>query len=732
MHRRRRIVFGLVAIVVALTMSILLLPLPASLRQPAIGTLTLLDCRGREIAEIASPEARAQLPRKLDEMGNWLPRVTVALEDHRFYEHGAVDWHASAAAIARNLKSQRIVSGGSTITQQLVKIATGRQRRSWFGKIYETILAWKIERRWSKERILAEYLNCSSYGNRRLGPEAAARAYFGKSARDLTLAEAIYLAGLPQAPSRFNPWRHPELAAAKYERSLARLAQLGVITCDDQMLLQKSPPVAHRFDPPRLASHFVDAVTAQHSGLRGPVKTTLDFDLQIKAEQLLRSHLAAMNRHDIAQAAMVILDNDTGAVRAMVGSDNYTTNQINGAMCARSCGSTLKPFVYLSALDRHLLTAASLLPDTADAIRDEYADYDPQNYNHRYLGPVRLREALGCSLNVPAVFALSQLGARPTFYELQKWGFEFRRGLSDYGAGFVLGNAEIRLVDLAGAYAGLARKGQAMRAKFLTAEHFPMKPIASREATEIITDILCDNRAREKSFGANSPLAFDERIAAKTGTSSGFRDAWTIGFNKEHTVAVWIGNFDGRPMRDTFAVRSASPLWAAMMHELLQRDHPLDPPEENGHLVRREICAETGLLPSRFTRSTINELFLKGTEPTEDSANWFSPDGKLLLPGEYAGWCASANNTGGAQVRPDPRITNPVADARYEIDPVLPRSQQMIELTATLGHGVQWFVNDMPQLPRHDGRFFWQLAPGQWKLRAVSPRGNAEETIFIE
>ncbi len=732
MHRRGRIGLSFVAIVVALTMSILLLPLPASLRQPTLGTLTLFDCRGREIAEIASSGARAQLPRKLDEMGNWLPRVTVALEDHRFYEHGAVDWHASAAAIARNLKSQRVISGGSTITQQLAKIATGRQRRSWFGKIYETILAWKIERRWSKEQILAEYLNCSSYGNRRLGPEAAARAYFGKSARDLALAEAIYLAGLPQAPSRFNPWRHPKLAAAKYERSVARLAQLGVITCDDQLLLQNSPPVAHRFDPPRLASHFVDAVIAQHSGLRGPVKSTLDVDLQIKAEQLLRSHLAAMNRHDIAQAAMVILDNDTGAVRTMVGSDNYATNQINGAMRPRSCGSTLKPFVYLSAIDRHLLTAASLLPDTADAIRDEYADYDPQNFNHRFLGPVRLREALGCSLNVPAVFTLSRLGARPTFYELQKWGFEFRRGLSDYGAGFVLGNAEIRLVDLAGAYAGLARHGMAMRAKFLTAKHFPMKPIASREATAIITDILCDNSAREKSFGANSPLAFDERIAVKTGTSSGFRDAWTVGFNKEHTVAVWIGNFDGRPMRDTFAVRSASPLWAAMMHELLLRDHPLDSPQENGHLVRREICAETGLLPSRFTRSTINELFLKGTEPTEDSANWFSPDGKLLLPSEYAGWCASANNTRGAQVRPDPRITNPIANARYQIDPVLPRSQQMIELTATLGDGVKWFLNDMPQLPQHDGRFFWQLEPGQWNVRAVSPIGIAGETITVE
>ncbi len=732
MHNFRRIILiGAIAIL-AITMSIFWLPLPANLQQPCIGTLTLLDCRGREIAEIASPEARAQLPRRLDELGEWLPRVTVALEDHRFYEHAGVDWRATASACTRNLKAHRIVSGASTITQQLVKMASGRQRRSWFGKFYETIVAWKIERRWSKERILTEYLNRSSYGNRRLGPEAAARAYFGKSARDLTLAESIFLAGLPQAPTRFNPWTHPGVATRKYERSLARLAQLGVISSEQQTLLAKSAPVAHRFDPPRLAPHFVDAVIACNPSLRGTARTSLDLDLQNTAERFVRSHLAALNRYDITQAAIVILDNETGAVRAMVGSNNYAANQVNGAMRPRSCGSTLKPFVYLAAIDRHLLTAASLLPDTAEAIRDEYADYDPQNYNHRYLGPVRLREALGCSLNVPAVFALSQLGARGAFFELQKWGFEFPRGLSEYGAGFVLGNAEIRLVDLAGAYAGLARDGISMRAKFLTAEHHPMTRIASSDATAIITDILCDNDARQKSFGAHSPLAFEERIAAKTGTSSGFRDAWTVGFDKEHTVAVWAGNFDGRPMRDTFAVRSATPLWAAMMRELLRRDHPLGPPKENERLIRCEICADTGLLASRFSTSRISELFLKGTEPKEDSANWFAADGKLLLPAEYAGWCASSNNTRGAHVRSEPRITNPIANARYEIDPVLPGSQQMIELTATLGDRVQWFVNGTQIAPQPDGRFFWQVARGQWNIRAVSPGGSAEETIFIE
>jgi penicillin-binding protein 1C len=708
------------------------LPLPNELQKPPAGTLTLLDCRGREIAEIASPEARTQFPHTLEQMGRWLPRITLALEDRRFYEHGGIDWHATAAACARNLRSRHIVSGASTITQQLVKLATGRQQRSWSSKLYEAVISWKLERQWSKERILTEYLNRNSYGNRRLGPEAAARAYFNKPARDLTLAEAIFLAGLPQAPTRLNPWRREEEAKRKYKRSLARLVELGVVTRDQQPLLALPPAVAIRVDPPRRAPHFVDALVARHPGLRGTVRTTLDLDLQNTIERLVASHLSALNRHDITQAAVVVIDNPTGAIRAMVGSESYAASQINGAMRAHSCGSTLKPFVYLDAIDRRLLTAASLLPDTPDAILNEYADYDPQNYNHRYLGPVRLREALGCSLNVPAVFTLSRLGARPAFYQLKKWGFDFPRDLGDYGAGFVLGNAETRLVDLAAAYAGLARGGTAMHAKSLTAEHQPITRIASEEATAIITDILCDNGAREKSFGARSPLAFQERVAAKTGTSSGFRDAWTVGFNKEHTVAVWSGNFDGRPMRDTLAVRAASPLWAAVMEELLGRDHPLDLPAKNDKLVRREICVATGLLPSRFSTAKISELFLAGTEPREDSGSCFAIDGTLLLPSEYSQWCASRDNTIGAHVRSDSRITSPPPNARYELDPVLPPSQQMVELSATFGGNVEWFVNGARVSPQADGRFFWQLAPGEWSVRAVSRGDLAGEKISVE
>ncbi|MBV9129532.1 MAG: transglycosylase domain-containing protein [Verrucomicrobia bacterium] len=699
------------------------------MQTPLLGTPTLVDIRGREIAELGSPPARVQIPLTLAEMGAWLPRVTVALEDRRFYHHSGFDWQATCGACLRNLQTGRIVGGGSTITQQLVKMACRRQQRNWLAKLYETIAACKLERVWTKERILTEYLNRCSFGNRRLGPEAASRAYFGKSARELTLAESVYIAGLSQAPTRFNPWRHPDRAERQYARSLILLNKSGLLSDAQRILLSETLPVVGHFYPPHLAPNYVDAIRQRRPEIAGKVRTTLDLDFQQMAELKMRAQLASLNRYDIADAAVVILDNASGAVRAMVGSSNYLNNQLNGATRPRSCGSTLKPFVYLVAIDRRLLTAATLLPDTADAIRDRYSDYDPQNFSHRYLGPVRVREALACSLNVPAIIALSKVGARSAFYELQKWGFGFRRSLEDYGAGFILGNAEIRLTDLAAAYAGLARDGLPTRPKLLASEFYPMTRAASAAATEIITDILCDNEARKKSFGTNSPLAFDERIAAKTGTSSGFRDAWTVGFDKEHTVAVWIGNSDGRPMRDAFAVQCAAPLWAAIMHELLLHDRPV--PQPGQALVKREVCSATGLLPSRFSPGKIVELFLSGTEPTEDSSAWFSDTGNLLLPIEYAGWCSSRENAFDAMIRPEPRIISPRPDAVYQIDLVLPPKQQMIELLATIGSDVRWFIGDVPVPPQPDGRFFWQLTPGEWPLKAIGRNGTVEQKFTV-
>jgi len=710
-------------------------PTPPGLDEPLAGTLNIEDCHGRDLAQIPTAEARVQIPVTLEEMGGDLPRVTIAIEDKRFQSHSGIDLRGLCSALWRDLRARRIVSGGSTITEQLIKIASGRQGRSWLGKFREAAAAWKLERRWDKPRILASYLNRASYGNRRLGPEAAARAYFGKSAAHLTLAESVYLAGLPQAPSRFNPWRHPAAAAARYRRDLALLASSGVITTAQRDLLDSPPPILH-CDPPHLAPHFVDALVRANPALRGVVRTTLDLDLQRTAEWAVRAHLASLNRADVTEAALVIVENSTGAIRALVGSSDYAVAQINGALRPRSCGSTLKPFIYLAAIDRRLITAASLLPDTPDAIRDAYSEYDPQDFTRRCLGPVRVREALACSLNVPAVVTLSRLGARPAFFSLQQWGFNFGRSFDAYGAGFILGNAEIRLVDLAAAYAGLARGGLSMPARFLESRLSPVTRMASPEATGIITDILCDNDARRRAFGPASPLAVkgpagqSARVAAKTGTSSGFRDAWTVGFDKEHTVAVWAGNFDGHPLGGILAIRAAAPLWAATMSLLLRNDHPLPPPPAT--LIRRDVCALTGLLPCRASPATQSELFLPGTEPREDASSYFSSTGALLLPPEYAAWCATADNTIGAHVRPDPRILTPNSGAHYRIDSILPRSQQMVELTSTLPGNVNWYVNGRPIPPQPDGRTFWKLEAGSWIIRAVSPTADLSEPITVE
>ena len=713
------------------------LPLPGELTEPLQGTLTLLDCHDRVIAEIGSTQARLQHPVPLAKMGRWLPRVTVALEDHRFYEHGGVDFHSTFGALAHDVTSRRIVSGGSTITQQLVKIAERRQGRSWFAKLREAIIAWKLDRQWSKTQILEAYLNRVHYGNLRLGVEAAAESYFGKTAEELTLAEAVYLAGLPQAPTRFNPWRFPEEANRRYARSLARLAQLGVIDTGQQKLLAQSAPDVLHSGLKHLAPHFVDAVLAENPHLSGRVRTTLDLDLQETAEHLVRAHLQSLLRPDITNAAVVVIDNATGAVRAMVGSADYKACQVNGSLMPRSCGSTLKPFIYLAAIDRRLLTAASILPDTQDAISDKYGDYDPQNYNNRYLGPVRVREALGCSLNVPAVVTLGKIGARQAFFDLQKWGFQFSRGLDEYGAGFILGNAEIRLLDLGGAYADLARGGVAIKPAFLPSVHHPARTVASRDATAIITDVLCDNGARERTFGNHSPLMFEERIAAKTGTSSGFRDVWTVGFNKDHTVAVWAGNMDGRPMQETLAVKTAAPLWAAMMRQLLQKDRPLDSVQTGGGLVRCDVGKLTGLLPSDPGEATVSELFLRGTEPAMTDADAFQViDGRKhpVLPQEFAAWCRSPHNylDAIAVSQATPAITSPKPGAKFEISTALPPSQQMLELAASVERGVEWFVNGKKVSPQTDGRFLWQLQPGEWQVTAVAAGQSTSSSFIVE
>lgn len=725
------LVLGVLAILTA-EWGIRRTPLPEALEVSPPATPALKDRHGRVFSVRPTPEARHSEPLPLREMGPWLPLVTVGIEDHRFFRHTGIDFHALVGAAWRNLRQGRILSGASTITQQVIKNTAGRDERTLRTKGYESLAAVRLERQWSKNKILETYLNRLDYGNRRVGPIAAAWAYFGKTPADLSLAEAIYLAGLPQSPSRLNPWKHPDRALARYRRNVVRLAVLGLLPSGTETdFLLAHPPTITRTELPNTASHFADALWSRSSaGATSPPSTTLDVPLQQTVEQLLRDHLSALSSRGVGDAAVVVLENTSGHVRALACAGSTRHAAINSALVPRSCGSTLKPFLYLTAIDRRVLTAASLLPDTPDAIAEEYRDYDPQNYSDRHHGPVRVRTALGNSLNVPAVVALSRLGARDTFLHLRGWGLEFPHSFDESGAGFILGNARVCLLDLAGAYAALARGGVAWRPKFTANALGEFRVQASPAACAILTDILCDPAARTLSFGSSSPLNLPQRTAVKTGTSSGFRDGWCVGFNGRHTVAVWAGNLDGRPMDELLAVRSAAPLWAQIMTHLYAAGDPSVPvPEENALLQKVSVAAETGLLP-RDGEPVVAEWFLSGSAPTESAASWYK-DGFLQLPATYAAWCAGPHNPLRAVTRPGPlKILFPRDGAVFVQNPHLAPGKQILHATAS-DPDCEWQINNGPRFSAGDGPRF-ALEKGDWTLRVFRGDETAEIHFRVE
>ena len=707
----------------------------------ATGTPRVLDRSGVLLAAPPGDGVRARFPIALDEMGRWLPQITVALEDRRYRSHAGVDARAVLGAIAQNARARRVVRGGSTITQQLVKLSGPAAPRTFGVKLREAVAACKLEQTCDKDRILEAYLNRLPYGNRLEGPAAAARWYFDKTAAELSLGEAIFLAGIPQAPSRLNPWRRPAAAEAKFRRSVARLRASGFLETAQARRLLADPPRVGRTVPENLAPHFVAAAlrTPGVMARDGSVRTTLDLGMQRTSASLVRLHLGTINRHDISNAAVVVIDNRTGEVRAMVGSRDPARWQVNAAMAPRPAGSVLKPFVYAEAIERRVLTAATLLPDTPDACGALFPDYQPRNFSPVWHGPVRVREALGNSLNVPAVVALSKVGPRRAHEALVRWGLRFPNGFDRYGAGLVLGNAEVSLLDLAGAYAGLARGGLAQAPVLVQARRGPMERRVSAGTAAILADILCDNSARLLSFGPHSVLDLPGRVAVKTGTSSHFRDGWTAGFTAEHTVAVWVGNMDGRVMDEAASVDAAAPLWAAVIRAVCGSDAGVPPPGDSAELESATVDALTGLLADGDRAAAKLEWFLKGTAPLESADTmWRDVEGVLrpTLPPEYAQWCASGFNRMGAvaAVRASGiEIESPRDGAVYRITEDLTAGQQRIPLVIRGGSDadVEWRVNGRALAVNRAGAW-WALERGEWEFLARTSVGELRSLVVVE
>jgi penicillin-binding protein 1C len=669
--------------------------------------------------------------------------ATLAAEDRRFFSHCGVDIQASLRAIGQWIRSGRLHSGASTISQQLIKL-THPGERSLARKLHEIRLGIALERQWTKEEILAGYVNRLEYGDLQQGIESAAQYYFGKNAFALSIAESAFLAGLPNAPTALQPHQNFAGAKARQQYVLNRMLANGALTpeqhglaSEEQLILR---PRGHNFRAP----HFVQLMLTRPNlkpDESGIIDTTLDLELNDHATLLLGNQLATLRGNDVNSGAVVVIHNPTGEVLVMTAagkSSDGTAQQVNCAWMPRSPGSAIKPFSYILAMEAGAFPG-TVVPDVATSFATPTGVYRPNNYNHRFYGPVSLRDALGNSLNLAAIRTLKLGGGPENLHQLlRELDFTTLTHPADhYGLGLTLGNAETRLAELAAAYATIARLGihRPMRlTRPNSHEHrLPDKRVFSAASAWLVADILADNSARAASFGLDSFLALPFPAGTKTGTSSNYRDNVAVGFTKEFTVAVWVGNADGSPMRKITGVTGAAPL----MHEMLCH---LDIQFGTSWLTRPSdiqsirINPYTGKRVAEPSPHAVDEL-CSSPAPEFMTADDFDENGKLLLPTEYADWIASPHNTHGAlfssrrSAAESLVIRSPDSGTIYFLDPDLPSTRQRVRPVVQGEKTVQWHCESLTDAA--DGSGF-ELKPGKHYITAEDPATAQTASTWIE
>ena len=723
----------------------------------------MTDRAGQTLREIPRDGHYARDTVSIEAIPERLRQATLAAEDQRFYTHGGVDFRAVLRAAAGQFGWRRAGerrSGGSTISEQLIKLAQPRPR-TLKSKVFEAMQAWRLETLWSKDRILAAYLNRLDYGNLDLGCAEAAHAYFHKPLGDLSAAEAAFLAALPQSPTRLNPYRHFERARQRQQWVLGRMAAAGDLT-DEELTRARAEPLRlacrrRAFEAP----HFVDWVLAHgyrdataSSGVDGEIRTTLDLGLNRFIAARLRQHLAGLRAEHVGNGAVVVIDNRSAEILALVGSADYFAprgGQIDGAWARRSPGSTIKPFTYLLAFERGS-TPADVIADLPTEFPTRSAIYQPQNYSHRFYGPMRMRIALANSLNVSAVKVLADHAGGPSalLHTLRDYGLSTLPLNADhYGLGLTLGNAETRLLELTNAYAGLARLGR-YRPCHALLDPEPLEtgdpPSGYPRAAYLVADILADNAARALSFGVDSNLRWDFPVACKTGTSTDFRDNWALGYTPEFTVGVWVGNFDGAPMLDVSGVTGAGPL----LHEVFERLHIQYGTTwyaQPAGIVERAVHRVTGhLLDDAHARGPdcVQERFLAERLPPPEQASDYDEQGRVRLPSEYTGWLDSGDNwlagqavavtrnqTGAPALSDTPfAVVAPMPGTIYVLDPDLPPSSHLLDLRVKGCDAPRW---ECPTLrcQTRDGQPTAVLQEGRHTLRVLDPGTNQWRETWI-
>ena len=666
---KRSVIYGGVAALLAYA-ALYLAPLPgAPATRPLPDSTKILDREGRVLYDSAGPADAHHTFIPLGEMPAHLKQALIATEDAGFYRHPGVDVRAVVRAALTDLRYRELRSGGSTITQQLARNLyfepEERSSKSPLRKIREAVLALRLDRSLSKDEVLEEFLNRVYFGNLAYGVEAAARTYFGKSARDLDLAESALLAGLLQSPTAYDPFTEMDAAKARQRTVLTRMLDEGYVTRAGADAAWAEPLALNPTPFPIEAPHFVAWVRDQLPDLVGEsvvakgdlrVYTSLDLDLQRSAQGAVTWHVGELREHRVTNGAVVAIRPATGEVLAMVGSADYFDAGIDGAvnmtLAERQPGSAIKPVVYAAALEAGF-TAASPLLDVPTSLKTSRGEpYAPNNYDFTFHGVVPLREALASSYNVPAVRVLSAIGVNQALDMGRRLGLTSFRDPSRYDLSLTLGGGEVRLLDLTAAFAAFAAAGTrvepvaVLRVEDSAGNVLYRAPVPEGEqavtpqTAYLISDILSDNSARAPTFGLHSPLRLDRPAAVKTGTTSDFRDNWTVGYTPDLAVGVWVGNADNSPMRNVSGVDGAAPVWRDVMQSALKGMPRKEFPQPAG-MERVLVCVPSGLLPTPYCRRQRLEVFAAGTAPADEDA-YYRPvlvcdaTGEAVTPGEAA------------------------------------------------------------------------------------------------
>lgn len=751
----------------------LLFPLPMYKLNPIPSTI-VKDRNGRIMRVFLSPDGSWRMP-----SNNISPNLKMAVinyEDKWFYYHFGINPVSLVRALITNLKARRIVRGGSTITMQLARMMEPKPR-TIKSKIIEMIRAIQLELEFSKDEILSFYFNLAPYGGNIVGAQAASYFYFNKDQNELSLGEACLLAIIPKSPNYFRPDNQKTTNVLLRERNrlLTKLLRSGKITQEQYDEAISEPIPSKRYPLPFIAPQFSQKLKDMNHGSY-ELLSTIDINVQNMAQNILERHVSQLKAKGITNGSVVVMDTRTREVLAMVGSANFfdkkSSGQVNGAISPRSPGSALKPFVYALALDHGLVSPESMLID----VPVDYHGYRPENYDGKYRGMVSMRDSIKHSLNVPAVRLTARLGENKFYNFLKEAGITTLNNPPEhYGLSLILGGCEVTLLELTNLYCGLANMGEFGHYKLLLDPHgnikrsshdkFGYRRLLSEEACYIITEILTEVERPDLPTCWESAIN-RPKIAWKTGTSYGRKDAWSIGYSPQYTIGVWVGNFNGIGSPELVGSETAGPILFDVFNALQSNSTTQWYTMPKG-VKERDVCSISGMLPTRYCRYKKRELYIPAVSPNHlCSMHKVFPIDKetgfrlcthckdtreyetkifVVLPPEVATWLESCNMPVDKvpphlpecpHITPGtgPMIRSPSADSEYIIRNNVDIEYQKILLEASVPNSCQniyWFMDSkLIYAGPPTEKVFIKPTPGNHKLICMDEEGRSAEVLL--